>query len=106
PFGRYKNPAICDEDNLRAAAKALQRAKLEVRHFSKILDCVEPGDFVYFDPPYHPVSRTASFTSYAKGGFGEDGQILLAKVAEDLDTRGVRVLLSNSMTPLVKDLYA
>lgn len=106
PFGRYKNPGICDEENLRSVAKALQRAKLEVRHFSKTLDCVEPGDFVYFDPPYHPVSRTASFTSYAKGGFGEDGQILLAKVAEDLDARGVRVLLSNSMTPLVKELYA
>lgn len=106
PFGRYKNPGICDEDNLRAVAKALQKAKIEVRHFAKVLDCVEAGDFVYFDPPYHPVSKTASFTSYDKGGFGEDGQRLLAKVAEDLDGRGVRVVLSNSMTPLVKELYA
>ena len=106
PFGRYKNPGICDEDNLRAVAKALQRAKLEVRHFAKVVDYVEAGDFVYFDPPYHPVSKTASFTSYDKGGFGEDGQILLAKVAEDLDALGARVVLSNSMTPLVRELYA
>ena len=106
PFGRYKNPGICDEDNLRAVAKALQRAKLEVRHFAKVLDCVEAGDFVYFDPPYHPVSKTASFTSYDKGGFGEDGQRQLAKVAEGLDARGVRVVLSNSMTPLIRELYA
>ena len=63
-------------------------------------------DFVYFDPPYHPVSKTASFTSYDKGGFGEDGQRQLAKVAEGLDARGVRVVLSNSMTPLIRELYA
>ncbi|MCC6796109.1 MAG: DNA adenine methylase [Candidatus Hydrogenedentes bacterium] len=106
PFGRYKNPGICDEENLRAVAKALQKAKLEVRHFAKVLDCVDKGDFVYFDPPYHPVSKTASFTGYDKGGFSEDFQRLLAKIAEDLDARGVRVLLSNSMTPLVKELYA
>jgi DNA adenine methylase len=106
PFGRYKKPAICDGPNLRAASKALQKAKTEVRHFESVLDRAKPGDLVYFDPPYHPVSKTASFTSYDRGGFGEDGQRLLAKVARELDRRGVLVLLSNSMTPLVREIYA
>ena len=106
PFGRYKNPAICNEENLRAASKALRRAKIETRHFASVLDYAEAGDLVYFDPPYHPVSRTASFTSYARGGFGEDSQRLLANVARELDRRGALVLLSNSMTPLVREIYA
>src|SRR5690606_24057647 len=84
PFGRYKNPAICDEPNLRAASAALQRAALESRHFETVLDKAKPGDLVYFDPPYHPVSKTASFTSYGKDGFGEDSQRLLARVYGDL----------------------
>lgn len=106
PFGRYANPAICDEDNLRAVSKALQKARIENRHFETVIDCAKPGDFVYFDPPYHPISKTASFTAYDRGGFGEDGQRLLANVARELGKRGVHVLLSNSMTPLVRELYA
>ncbi|MDZ4859938.1 MAG: DNA adenine methylase [Candidatus Hydrogenedentes bacterium] len=105
PFGSYVNPRICDEVNLREAAKALLRAELDVRTFERILDFAAPGDLVYFDPPYDPVSKTASFTSYAKGGFGEDTQRSLANVVEDLDRHGVKVLLSNSMTPLVRKLY-
>jgi len=105
PFGRYKNPLICDEDNLRAVAKALQDAHIEQRPFDAVLDHAGKGDFVYFDPPYHPVSKTASFTSYDKGGFGEDQQRRLAEVFAELDRRGVKVLLSNSMTPFVEELY-
>lgn len=105
PFGRYENPTICDEDNLRSVANALQRAKIELRHFEKVLDHAEPGDLVYFDPPYHPVSKTSSFTSYDKSGFGEDSQRLLAKVFAELTEKGVKVLLSNSMTDLVRELY-
>lgn len=105
PFGRYKNPAICDAENLRAVAKALRRAKLECRHFDTVAKHAKKGDFVYFDPPYHPVSKTASFTSYDKGGFGEDSQRLLAKDFADLAGRGVKVLLSNSMTDLIRELY-
>jgi DNA adenine methylase len=106
PFGRYKNPGICDEENLRAVSKALQKAKIEVRHFESVLGCAKEGDLVYFDPPYHPVSKTASFTSYHRSGFGEDSQRLLANVARKLSQHGVKVLLSNSMTPLVQELYA
>jgi len=105
PCGRYKNPAICDEENLRAVAKALRRARIEKKHFAKVLDAAEPGDLVYFDPPYHPVSRTASFTGYEKSGFGEESQEELADSFRRLDEEGVKVILSNSMTPLVKKLY-
>ena len=105
PMGDYRNPAICDERNLMAAAKALRKAKLETRPFESVLDYVSEGDFVYFDPPYDPVSKTASFTAYAQGGFGEDAQRQLAEVFAKLDKRGVKVLLSNSYTPLVRGLY-
>ncbi len=105
PFGRYKNPLICDAPNLRAVAKALERAQIECRPFESVLDKTKPGDLVYFDPPYHPVSKTASFTAYEKGGFGEREQRSLAEVFAKLDRRGVKVMLSNSMTPLIRELY-
>jgi DNA adenine methylase len=105
PCGRYKNPAICDEENLRAVAKALGRARIEKKGFGKVLNAAEPGDLVYFDPPYHPVSRTASFTGYEKSGFGEESQKELADTFRRLHDEGVKVILSNSMTPLVKKLY-
>jgi DNA adenine methylase len=106
PFGRYKKPAICDEANLRAVAVALKDAVVETRHFVTVLDVAGKGDLVYFDPPYHPLSRTSSFTGYEKTGFGEDSQRLLADVFRKLDGLGVKVLLSNSMTPLIQKLYA
>jgi DNA adenine methylase len=106
PFGKYKNPMICDEANLRACAEALWKAKVEARHFETVLEYAEAGDFVYFDPPYVPLSRTSSFTAYGKGGFSEGSQRRLAEVFQELDRRGVKVLLSNSMTDLVKNLYA
>lgn len=105
PIGSYTNPAICDEDNLRACAKALKKATIEATHFATITDRAKPGDLVYFDPPYDPVSKTASFTSYAKGGFGEDSQRLLAQTVKDLHANGVKVLLSNSYTDFIRDLY-
>ena len=105
PFGRYKNPTICDEDNLRAASKALQKAKVENRHFDTVVKKAKPGDLVYFDPPYHPVSSTASFTAYDRGGFNEDSQRLLADKFRELNAKGVKVLLSNSMTEFIRDLY-
>ncbi|MCH7959052.1 MAG: DNA adenine methylase [Candidatus Hydrogenedentes bacterium] len=105
PFGRYTNPTICDEDNLRAASKTLQHVKLESMSFERILDRAESGDLVYFDPPYHPLSSTASFTAYAKNGFGEEGQHKLASVVSELDRKSVKVLLSNSYTPFIQNLY-
>ena len=105
PFGRYKNPKICDQENLRAVSKALKKAKIETRHFETVVERAKPGDLVYFDPPYHPVSKTASFTSYDRGGFGEDSQRLLARDYGRLNEKGVKVLLSNSMCEFVRDLY-
>ena len=105
PVGSYKNPMICDEPNLRACAAALKKANVEARPFDSVLKRAKRGDFVYFDPPYVPLSRTASFTAYGKGGFDEDAQRRLSEVFRELDRRGVKALLSNSMTGLVKELY-
>jgi DNA adenine methylase len=106
PMGRYDNPRICDAPNLRAVASALRKADIECRPFETVLDRAKPGDLVYFDPPYHPVSKTSSFTAYAKGGFGEEHQRHLAQVFRELAERGVKAILSNSMTDFVRDLYA
>jgi len=105
PIGDYKNPVICDERNLRAVAHALTRVRIEARPFTGILRRARPDDFVYFDPPYVPLSKTAYFTSYAKDNFGEAEQRELASVFTELAMRGVKALLSNSMTDLVQDLY-
>lgn len=106
PMGRYKNPLICDADNLRAVSAALKRAKLAQRPFREVLHHAVAGDFVYFDPPYWPLSDTSSFTAYAKDNFGRADQEELADVYRQLAERGVRVLLSNSDTPLIHELYA
>ncbi len=105
PFGRYKNPLICDEENLRMCAKSLTKVKLESRPFEDILEKAKPGDLVYFDPPYDPISKTASFTNYAKDGFGDYAQKLLARTCQDLDSKGVKFMLSNSDTEFICDLY-
>lgn len=105
PMGKYKDPIICDEANLRAVSEALQKARIERRSFESVLDHAQPGDFVYFDPPYVPLSQTASFTSYDSSGFGPEDQQRLADVYAELDKRGVKVMLSNSMTDVVRGLY-
>ena len=105
PMGKYKKPAICSPDNLRSAARALRGAELCCEPFTAVLDRAAPGDFVYCDPPYDPVSKTANFTAYAKGGFGEDAQRRLAETVAALRDKGARVLVSNSKTPLIESLY-
>ena len=105
PMGDYNNPAILDAENLREAAKALRQAEIATASFEEVLNHAAPGDFVYFDPPYVPLSDSANFTSYAKNGFGEKEQRLLAEAMSELDKKGVKVLLSNSMTPLIQELY-
>lgn len=106
PFGDYKNPNICDADNLRACSRALKRAKLEVSSFEAVLDRAKPGDFVYFDPPYVPLSVTSYFTSYTSAGFDMEDQVRLRDVALELKKRDVQVLLSNSSAQAVRELYA
>lgn len=105
PFGRYKRPRICDEERLRAAATALQGVDLQVQDFAEAVADARPGDFIYFDPPYVPLSETSSFTSYNRYGFGADDQRRLAETFHAQSARGVRAMLSNSATPLVRDLY-
>jgi DNA adenine methylase len=105
PMGSYKNPTILYEETLRAAHEALREVSLAVSDFEAILDLAQPDDFVYFDPPYAPVSKTSSFTSYTAGSFGEDDQRRLANVYAVLSERGCWCMLSNSYTPLILDLY-
>ncbi len=105
PFGAYKNPRTCDEENLRAASQALQTVHLERGHFSKSLRSAGRGDFVYLDPPYQPLSATANFTSYTSRCFGETDQQELADVVKQLDKRGCRFMLSNSDNEFVRQLY-
>jgi DNA adenine methylase len=105
PFGRYVNPTICDADALRAAAPLFARAQITCADFHDVLTDLGPGDFVYFDPPYAPVSETADFTSYAKEGFGPGDQERLAHTFRSLAERGVLCMLSNADTPLTRALY-
>lgn len=106
PVGRYTNPSVFDVPNLVAASRALQDVELDVAPFTGVLDHAEEGDFVYFDPPYVPVSATSNFTGYAAGGFDEALQIRLAQTFAKLARRGCRVMLSNSDCAFVRELYA
>lgn len=108
PAGRYTSVTICDEDNLLALAGALRRPglRLDVRGFDDALREAGAGDFVYLDPPYSPVSRTSQFTSYTAGGFGREEQTRLQQAVVGLARRGASVLLSNSVAPDIRRLYA
>lgn len=108
PFGRYKNPNIVNAPTLRAVSDYFQNAKVEFsnRDYKDVLSEVKKGTFVYLDPPYDPVSDTANFTGYAKGGFGREQQIQLKKCCDDLDRRGIRFMLSNSATPFIQAEYS
>lgn len=105
PFGRYKNPKICDEENLRAANFALQNVQLLTSDFGAISELASVGDFVYFDPPYHPLSETANFTSYTKNGFKKEDQVRLRDTFANLAKKGCQVMLSNSDTEFIRGLY-
>lgn len=105
PFGKYVNPTICDKDNLIACSKELKGVDLFAGDFQQSTEFVRANDLVYFDPPYVPVSETCDFTSYTKNGFGEKEQKRLALEFDRLAKLGAHVLLSNSDTPLVRELY-
>lgn len=105
PFGRYKNPTICDRRRLRKASIGLQGVELQVADFSYSVAQASAGDFVYFDPPYVPLSSTSNFTSYNRFGFGLEDQRRLAETIHQLTSRGCKVMLSNSDVPLVHELY-
>lgn len=105
PMGRYKSPRILDEEALLAASAQLASAELLCTPFEELIGRVRPGDFVYLDPPYEPLTRTANFTSYAQDGFSQDDQRRLRDVVRELDRRGAKVMLSNSDVPFIRQLY-
>jgi len=107
PFGRYKNPNIADENNLRAISEYLNVANVKImnKDFLSTVRLASAEDFVYFDPPYHPINATASFTKYSKDDFNENNQKELADAFSKLAERNCTTLLSNSNTNLIKSLY-
>lgn len=107
PFGRYKSPNIINETVLRAVSNYLQNNDIQLLSgdFEEALKGARKGSFVYLDPPYDPISKSSNFTGYVEGGFGTDQQERLRDVCLRLDRKGVKFLLSNSATSLVKSLY-
>ncbi|MEO1094443.1 MAG: DNA adenine methylase [Cyanobacteria bacterium J06638_28] len=106
PMGRYKRPNVCDMATLQLASAALQRTEIACEPFTDILnrarDC---QDFVYFDPPYHPISATSSFTGYNRYGFTAADQMRLQATFHQLAQHGVKVMLSNSDCEFIRELY-
>ena len=105
PIGSYKNPRILYKDVLEAANLALQDVSVEIRGFREVIPLAQTGDFFYFDPPYDPVSKTASFTGYTAGSFRNQDQRDLAEVFKELTDKGCLCMLSNSYTPFILELY-
>jgi len=105
PFGSHKNPMICDEENIRLVSKILKKVSIKNQDYVKVLDCAKKGDFIYFDPPYYPVSKTASFTSYTANSFLESEQEQLRDAFIKLHEKGCYVMLSNSDTSFIEGLY-
>lgn len=107
PFGRYKNPNIINEKVLRAVSDYLKNNDVKIlnKDFAEILDKAEKDSFIYFDPPYNPISDSASFTGYTFNGFGEKEQMRLKKFCDRLKKNGYKFLMSNSATPFILNLY-
>ncbi len=96
PMGAYKNPTICDEENLLNISHALQNVKIVCGDYSMSKDFVDRNTFVYLDPPYRPLSETSSFTSYNSDVFDDNEQIRLSKFIDDINAIGAKIVLSNS----------
>lgn len=96
PMGRYKNPKILDEQNLLSVSKLFEIATIRKADFKEVRNDIKNNSFVYFDPPYRPISETASFTSYSKFNFQDDEQLQLASLFYDLNEQGHYLMLSNS----------
>ena len=106
PFGRYNNPRIFDDLNLLSVSARLKKATITCQPFERIVDRLQPGDFVYLDPPYDPVSKTSSFVSFTKFGFATYDQERLRDVCREIDARGAMFMQSNSDTGLINSLYS
>lgn len=108
PFGNYTNPDIIQEDKLKRLSAYLNDSDIILDHgdFYNALASLKSGDFVYLDPPYDPISETANYTGYTIGGFGKDEQVRLKQCCDMLDHKGVRFILSNSYTSMIRGLYS
>lgn len=107
PFGRYKNPKICDEENLYAVSAILKKTEILCGDYLLVLEhYAQSGDFIFLDPPYLPISEYADFKRYTKEQFYEEDHVELAKLVMRLHERGCHVVLTNSNHPLVHELYA
>ena len=106
PMGRYDKPRILDRENILAVSTTLRDVELKSGDFGALMDDCGAGDLVYLDPPYVPLSETSHFTSYTRDGFGRPEQERLAKTFEAAVARGASVILSNSDTALVRELYS
>lgn len=107
PYGKYKNPKIFDETVLRDVSKYLKENQIKISNvdFERAVKDAKKGDFIYFDPPYDPVSDTASFTGYDSNGFNKDEQKRLKEVFDELHEKGCLIMLSNSKTDFIMKLY-
>jgi DNA adenine methylase len=107
PFGDYTNPKIIEESDIRAISEYFNSASIEITKldFAEAVNTAQCDDFVYFDPPYDPISATSSFTSYSLNNFDRNEQIRLKETCDDLTKRGCKVLVSNSSTEFIKELY-
>lgn len=107
PFGKYKNPNIVNEAVLKAVSRYLNGCKIKITNgdYAAVLRNIPGDSFVYLDPPYHPLSSSANFTGYVKGGWGEDQQTRLKHVCDRLTAKKIKFLLSNSATAFIKNLY-
>lgn len=105
PFGDQKNPNICDEENLLAVSKCLKNTKITNLWFEESVENCKKGDFIYFDPPYYPINETSKFTSYSKNSFSRKDQIKLKDTFKKLSNKKCLVMLSNSNTNFIEDLY-
>lgn len=106
PFGKYTNPLICDEENLRKVSKSLKNIDIKHQDYKEVLKKAKKGDFIYFDPPYYPISKTSSFTSYTSEAFLDKEQTELRDTFIELHKRGCFVMLSNSDTPFINKIYS
>ena len=108
PFGRYKNPNIVNESTLRAVHEYFNTADVKILNtsYSKAVQGLPENSFVYLDPPYDPISVTASFTGYNAGGFSREDQIALRDCCRQLDAAGIKFMLSNSATEFIQDIYS
>jgi len=107
PWGKYKNPNITNETTINALHSYFNKANITIKcgDYKDALKGIQKGAFVYFDPPYMPISSSASFTGYTAGGFGEQEQIALKEQCDALNAKGIKFLLSNSSCPFIEDLY-